>query len=348
MNDLISVIVPIYNVEQYLSQCINSIINQTYSNIEIILLDDGSTDNSLNIIKEYASQDKRIKYYSRENKGLLYTRIDGVEKARGKYITFVDSDDWLELNAIEILYHKIIKYKADMLKSSYKIVDGNKKTNVYRKDEDTIYNGKEIKNMYIDMINTYIFNPVWSQLIKTEIIKKYIKNSDYSISMGEDVEINMQLLDKYKTIVVTSDILYNYRYNPNSISKKASFEKTKDRIKDLLKTYYNFSEFIYKNCEDLYNKSLEKSIYVINDNLMCLANIDNLKYNETVIYIKSVINQDFIKKIIENTDYKKIKTKRYIEKLFLKNLYNKNCKIYVIELIILSKLKIIKRMIKKW
>ena len=171
-NDLITVIVPVYNVSEYLKQCIESIIGQTYKNLEVILIDDGSTDDSLEIIKQYAEKDKRIKYFSRENKGLLYTRIDGISKATGVYSIFVDSDDWLENNAIEILYNKITEYSADLVKGSYRIVNVKNKKDIVNRINDIVYEGKSFNKIYDELVSNYTFHIVWGQLIKTEIIKK--------------------------------------------------------------------------------------------------------------------------------------------------------------------------------
>ena len=107
MNDLISVIVPVYNVKNYLEKCLDSIINQTYKNLEIILINDGSTDESLDICYMYEKKDNRIKVYNQENHGLSYTRNRGIEIARGKYIGFVDSDDVISPFMYEFLYKAI-------------------------------------------------------------------------------------------------------------------------------------------------------------------------------------------------------------------------------------------------
>ena len=112
--DLISIVVPIYNVEKYLEKCINSIIIQTYKNIEIILVNDGSTDSSGKICDIYLKKDKRIKVIHKKNGGLSDARNVGIENAKGKYIAFIDSDDFIDSDFIEILYNLIIEYNADV------------------------------------------------------------------------------------------------------------------------------------------------------------------------------------------------------------------------------------------
>lgn len=114
-----SIIIPIYNVEQYLAQCLDSVINQTYKNIEIICVNDGSTDNSLKILEEYEQKDKRIKIINQENQGVSVARNTGIEKSNGDYILFVDSDDWLDINTCALLVKEINNKKSDMIYFNY-------------------------------------------------------------------------------------------------------------------------------------------------------------------------------------------------------------------------------------
>ena len=111
----ISVVLPVYNVEEYLRQCLDSLANQTFEDFEVICVNDGSGDSSLSILEEYASEDERFKIISQENKGLSGARNTGMDYIKGKYTIFVDSDDWLELNALEKLYNKITALDSDIL-----------------------------------------------------------------------------------------------------------------------------------------------------------------------------------------------------------------------------------------
>ena len=114
MKELISIIVPVYNVEKYLNRCIDSLISQTYQNIEIILVDDGSTDSSSEIVDGYLKKDNRIKVFHKDNGGLSDARNKGIEISKGKYLSFVDSDDYVTNTYIETLYNTIIEYEADI------------------------------------------------------------------------------------------------------------------------------------------------------------------------------------------------------------------------------------------
>ena len=118
--DLISIIVPVYNVEKYLEQCLESLLNQTYKNIEIIVVNDGSTDQSLDILNKYSFKDNRIKLYSQKNQGISAARNTALEHINGKYIMFVDSDDWIEINTCETALHELKKNDSDIVMWAYK------------------------------------------------------------------------------------------------------------------------------------------------------------------------------------------------------------------------------------
>ena len=126
MNNLISVIIPVYNVEQYLSKCLDSVVNQTYKNLEVILVDDGSTDNSGKICDEFALKDNRIIVIHKSNGGLSSARNEGLKFAKGQYVGFVDSDDYIEIGMYEKLLEVSLKYGSDVVCSNYYRVTNNK------------------------------------------------------------------------------------------------------------------------------------------------------------------------------------------------------------------------------
>ncbi|MBV6524955.1 glycosyltransferase family 2 protein, partial [Ursidibacter maritimus] len=140
MSDLISVIVPIFNTANFLPRCLNSFISQTYSNLEIILIDDGSSDSSVDICNQYARKDNRIKLFKKVNSGVSDTRNLGLENMNGKYFLFVDSDDYIHKDHIKILHSDIIRYNADMCISSYKKVSDNEMLDEILKFESRLYN----------------------------------------------------------------------------------------------------------------------------------------------------------------------------------------------------------------
>ena len=187
----ISIIVPIYNAEKYLNKCIDSIINQTKKELEIILINDGSTDNSETIIKKY--DDKRIKYFKNKNQGIGKTRNFGIDKATGKYIMFLDSDDFLELNACEKMYEKAEKEELDIVVCDYyRYFDNGKKEEVKLPDFKNS-SLKENPNIISEHLSP------WAKIYKTDLIKKnnikFVENLKY-----EDAPFVIEALDSAKKI----------------------------------------------------------------------------------------------------------------------------------------------------
>ena len=142
----VSIIIPVYNVQKYLRKCLDSIVNQTFKNIEIIIINDGSSDNSLNICKEYSKKDKRINIINKHNEGVSKARNTGLLYATGEYISFIDSDDWVEQNMIEELYNSITSNKADLCICNFIKENKNKRDYIKSNINQKILIGKEIKD----------------------------------------------------------------------------------------------------------------------------------------------------------------------------------------------------------
>lgn len=170
MNDqqMLSIIVPVYKVEKYLRQCLDSIVNQTYENLEIILIDDGSPDNCGKICDEYAQRDNRIKVIHKENGGLSSARNIGTQIAKGEYITYVDSDDWLDKNMYSELISALEKYNLDMVRCEAYTSDGINKEIILPKEEykNKIFYDKEILYRYFD---EFLCKVVWNAVYKKKL-----------------------------------------------------------------------------------------------------------------------------------------------------------------------------------
>ena len=214
--ELISVIVPIYNVEVYLKRCVDSIRNQTYKNLEIILVDDESPDNCGKICDEYAQKDDRIKVIHQKNKGLSGARNAGIEIATGKYIAFVDSDDYIESTMYEILYEDIVKYHAGLsiCNRYYEFEDG-RRVERYKQSADTkVYSGKDA---IIEMNNYSSFDmSAWDKLYKRELFNE-IRFPEGKLS--EDFFVMFRLLDEADVVTFNPKHLYIYVQRNNSISR---------------------------------------------------------------------------------------------------------------------------------
>lgn len=211
MEPKITVIVPIYNVEKYLSQCINSIVNQTYNNLEIILVDDGSPDNCPQLCDAFEKEDARIKVIHKGNGGLSSARNAGLEIATGDYITFVDSDDWLELNMYEVLYTNLIKEDADV-SACANIGEFGKEGTMFKQERlqnITVYT--ELREMYKHLLPTSqptLLFMVWNKLFKRDIV------GDIRFQIGqiyEDMYFEREVLKRCKKIVYSDYVGYHYR-----------------------------------------------------------------------------------------------------------------------------------------
>lgn len=215
MEDLISIIVPVYNVEKYLNNCIKSIIGQTYKNIEIILVDDGSTDNSSKICDDYAKKDKRIKVIHQKNSGLSEARNIGIKNASGTYIGFVDSDDYIAKDMFEYLFKLVKTNHADISICNYSMVteytNEDKSKNI-EKEKIKILDSKDALKELLS--EKRIQNYAWNKLYK----KSLFENLSYPAKMKmEDLGTTYKLFLKAKKIILSNQKKYFYLQRPESI-----------------------------------------------------------------------------------------------------------------------------------
>lgn len=216
---LVSVIVPLYNAEQFLSKTIESILDQTYQEIELILINDGSTDSSEEICLSYQNRDSRIIYRKQLNQGPSATRNHGLNLAKGEYIAFVDADDHLEKNGIEVLLESI--QQADIVISGYK--------NVYEEDSEEqkiketipaisgLFSKEEFVAHFGSLLEKNLIHYVWHKLYRAEIIKSVRFNE--MVNIGEDMLFNIEILKRAKNISITKKSVYSHIwYNNQSIT----------------------------------------------------------------------------------------------------------------------------------
>ncbi len=212
---LVSVIVPVYNVEKYLKKCIDSILGQTYKELEIILINDGSTDSSDLICREYAKGDFRIRYLSQENRGLGRTRNRGIEEAKGEYLLFVDSDDYIEKTMVQHLYHNIIKSGADV--ASCGIYNVFQKKCIAQSDKIEEFLSPAEEAFGLLLVGAKIPGSSCNKLYRAEVLKniRFPEGVLY-----EDVKFHTELMQKIHTIYVDTTPLYYYVHREASITTK--------------------------------------------------------------------------------------------------------------------------------
>ncbi len=223
---LISVIVSVYNVEKYIKRCLESIIKQTYSNIEIILVDDGSTDRSGIICDEYASRDTRVKVIHKVNGGLVSARKAGLERATGEYVSNLDSDDWIENGAYDYVVNVLNRFHVDMVCCSfYKEYEGIIEDRQEYLDEG-VYTRDSILGEFKHVVEDkpffcpLIHGSLWTKTIKRELLNTVQFSVDDHIVMGEDDAVTLPLLLKIQSLYISKKSFYHYCVNTTSVSWK--------------------------------------------------------------------------------------------------------------------------------
>lgn len=258
---MISVIVPIYNSEQYLDRCIDSLVNQTIKDIEIILVDDGSLDASLSICQEWAKEDKRIIVIEQKNSGVSVARNKGIECANGEFILLLDSDDWLSLNTVETLLEEQQKCNADCVIFGFKQTSGN----IWAPAKNIVYRSLgELKKDFTYWLNTELLSSSVNKLYKHELIKSY-----YPIGMafGEDLLFSLDYLEQCNCISFIKAPLYQHEvYNNASLTHTFNIK----RFKDIETIQTRINSFALESCGiQLYKKYVADCIRIIRSFLLC-------------------------------------------------------------------------------
>lgn len=287
MNEIkVSVIVPIYNTEKFLRKCIESIVNQTLQEIEIILINDGSTDNSHNICLEYAEKyPEKIRYINNKNIGCSATRNLGIELAQGEYIAFVDSDDYIEKEMYEEMYTKTLKEKSDIVICGFNYIFSDKKTLFI----------PENKYEYLDIRNKPSY--VWNKLFKKSLLKNNQIEFPLNTHYCEDLVFSFKNLVLTKNISIVQRPLYNYILHGNNsiynLDKKLdikinfleiySYLEKSNSLKDKYVMKYFFQNFYYSGIKNVF-------FSLLNPNQVSKEDVK--KYIN--IYVKIFKNMKFI------------------------------------------------------
>ena len=264
MKELVSIIIPIYKVEKDLKRCIESVLNQTYQNIEIILVDDGSPDNCPKICEDYKIKDSRIKVIHKKNGGLSDARNAGIEIAQGEYITFIDSDDYVTEDYVEYLYKLIVKYKADISICSHDAVYIND-IKRFRTDCNEAIMNSEIALKKMLYHQNYDVS-AWAKMYKLDLFNEI----RYPVGrLFEDAATTYKLIDKSKKIAYGSESKYKYIIRPNSIVTS----KFNDSKLDLIISTNEMCDFIEKRYYNLQQASIRRRVYANLSTLRLMNNI---------------------------------------------------------------------------
>lgn len=308
----ISVIVPMYNAEKTIERCINSILKQTISAFEIVLINDGSTDRTEDIVRRLQNEKSNIKYFYKENSGVAQTRNYGIEKAQGDYIIFVDADDYIEPNLIEKVF-KYIENNIEMVKFKLKKIDTNGKE--LEKIDGPVFNKKNGEDAF-DILyyqDTLIDSPC-VYLIKRSLFTD--NRLEFKGKYHEDFGLMPILIALSKSIVSIPDYLYVYVQEENSITRNEDYQKTIQKMEDVLFHYDRMLKII-KNTS--IKNATQDNIKTFYTNAIILK-LQELKKDDRKKYIKEIRNR----KMCNNIKAKNLK--QFIKRLILKlniNLYLK-------------------------
>ncbi len=310
-----SIIIPIYNVEKHLSKCLDSLVNQTYSNLEIILVNDGTKDNSESIVLEYTKKYDNIIYIKKENGGQGSARNLGLTKATGDYISFVDSDDYVEKNMYEVINDTLLKNKYDIL-----IFD------CYEISADSKKIVEMFKKMASDNIKNYIISPAgpWNKIYSNKFINniKFLENYIY-----EDLAVIPSLANYAKNIGYINKPLYNYIIHENSTMRQSEYN---EKLLHIFYVLEHLSNLFIK--ESNYEKYKEEIEYIYIENLLHGAALRFLKYEEGINSLNKIVD-------IMKEKYPKYRQNKYFKKESFK--YKIMC-----YLVMKKKYKLLKKLLK--
>lgn len=245
----ISIVIPVYNCEKYIARCLDSVLNQTYKWLEIIVINDGSTDQTADICRKYVQSDARVKYVEQQNKGVAYTRKRGIQLATGDYVGFVDADDYIEAD----MYEQMIMYmeNVDLVTSGYyykeKRIFAAAPQGIYQTEEEKKY---LYENMFFfkDTKSIGILPNLWSKLFVTAKIKKIADSTALDVFVGEDADIVYRYILLCDSICISEICAYHHEFNEKSIMQSVN------------KNYLRNINSLYLSLEEVFSKSIYNNI----------------------------------------------------------------------------------------
>ncbi len=319
----ISVIIPVYNAEKHLHMCLKSLKSQTFKDYEVIIIDDGSTDNSFNICEKYAKHDDRLTLVRQENNGVGAVRKKGLEYIKGKYLLQIDSDDWLESSMLEDMYSIALRDNSDIVICDYKKIFNDGSIENY--SHNNICSKEEL---IIGLLKHKINGALWNKLFKVEVIFSNLISFEKDINMWEDFLFTLRYLNNCNKVSFLNKSLYYYRVNDsglvktyNSIKKIHNQMYVSSEVEKLNYIYSNFSQyFIYSrfysiinliNIGNLYDPKLWKRYNTLNTLDVLKSEIS---YRHKILFFLASKNLFFILYLIQKLG--KNMKKRYSFKVF--------------------------------
>lgn len=306
-----SIICPIYNSQAFIKDCIESVIEQKYSNWELVLINDGSTDDSGDICKTYSKKDKRIVLIDQKNTGQFIARLNAIKKISGDYVLFLDSDDSLETNALETLYSLLSKDKIDIVWFSYNYSTPQIVNQYYLAERDEIISNKPLEELFGKRIGFFL----WDKCFSRELFEGLNVKVDFKFSnFAEDTFMVYLLSRNAKTIQIINKKLYHYRYNDNS--KVHQISRIDQIGRDYIYSYIYSNIFQHVNVEkNIFNVYLEKYIDLVFKVIMLSR---GRNYYKDIKYVYKTYNNKYQ---IYFGEYIKSKKKRLVFSFYKKRMF---------------------------
>lgn len=326
-NGTVSIVVTIFNIEKYLNRCIKSLINQTYNNIQLILVDDGSYDGSSIICDDWAKKDGRIEVIHKKNGGLSDARNCGLKHAKGSFVCFVDGDDYVEKKMIETSYNSAIQNNADMVIFSNYVVYSNKQKSVqHLHAKKNIYSESEIMSSLFDECIGSLpndktdydigFSP-WGRLYKkSNLLDNNVNFKSERVLIYEDLMFLLDSISFFKKVVVLDEPLYNYCFNKESLTRKSDsnrFNKIKYQYR-YLKSHSPYHREIFGKKSSYLRFKRTMIGYVRNAITRTIRNDKHAYQN-----VKKISNDDLCQELLKNYPIQKLPKKQFIFSFFLKH-----------------------------
>ena len=311
MEKLVNIIVPVYNVEKYLDKCINSLINQTYEQIEIILVDDGSKDYSGRLCDEWSKKSNKIKVVHKKNEGLGMARNTGLDYAMGDYVMFIDSDDYLAGNVVEKLLEKLLSEKVDAaFTGMIRFTDKGILSEVDRKYKDITFRENELCKTYMvemagtlpdEPIDSYLYMSVCTGIYSMKVIRDYsIRFESERKMISEDFIFNIDYFSKAKGVTFIAENGYYYRINEDSITRTYNPKRFEMEIIFFEEINRKFSKILYP---EIYELRVQRMFLgrVRTCILWVIKSVPKKKFQE----INRICNNEVVKSVMKTYPYKK-------------------------------------------
>ncbi|MBS3202812.1 glycosyltransferase [Turicibacter bilis] len=323
----VSIIIPVYNVEKYIVQCLDSVINQSLQDIEIIIVDDGSPDRCGEICEEYAKLDNRIKVIHKQNEGLGYARNSGISIASGEYIGFIDSDDFVEKNMFEELYNTAVKQKADAVYCGIYYHQNNESVASDFVNSISVWSGKnEVKKFLMDLVSSDIDEvedarfgaTVWKGIFSRKVIVenkiKFYSEREY---VSEDSLFDIDFMSKAERVVMIPQNYYYYRYNPESLTSVYR----DDRFAKNIELYKLGKQKLWENFHDQ-KIILQYGRMLISATRVCIIqevrNTKKIGFKKVIADIRQMCSNVFLQEVLRDYPWEKLPVKTRIFSYLMK------------------------------